>query len=184
MSQTPEPAVATALTERAGFLLSALGFYAAERFTQRLAPLGLAPRHFGLLTHLALRDGQSQQQLAEAMGIHRNAMVGLLDDLEARELVERRRHPADRRAHAIHLTPAARELLPQARAAADDHDTELLTSLDEADRYQLISLLQKLAGDARLVPGVHPGLREFPPACSSSAENGPYRDPAQPRRRP
>jgi DNA-binding MarR family transcriptional regulator len=183
MSQTPEPAVATALTERAGFLLSALGFYAADRFAQRLAPLGLAPRHFGLLSHLAQADGQRQQQLAEAMGIHRNAMVGLLDDLEARELVERHRHPADRRAHAVHLTAAARKLLPQASQAADNHDAELLASLDEAERHQLISLLQTLAGHARLVPGVHPGLRESPPACFSPAGNDSPRNPAHPQRR-
>jgi DNA-binding MarR family transcriptional regulator len=158
MSDTPDLPVVTPLTERAGFLVSQLGFYAAERFAERLAPLGLQPRHFGLLTNLSRRDGQSQQRLADTMGIHRNAMVGLIDDLEARGLVERRRHPADRRAHAVHLTGTAHELLLKAQREADAHDAELLAALDEADRSRLVALLRRVADSTALSSGVHPGL--------------------------
>lgn len=146
------------LTERPGFLLSQLGYHSAELFTAGLAPLGLQPRHFGLLTHLAAADGQSQQQLADLMAIHRNAMVGLLDDLEQRGLVERRRHPRDRRAHAVHLTPPARRLLAQATVIADAHDERILASLDPAERRELVDLLRRVAEQAGLAPGVHPGL--------------------------
>ncbi|MGH3600448.1 MAG: MarR family winged helix-turn-helix transcriptional regulator [Pseudonocardiaceae bacterium] len=58
------------------------------------------------------------------MGIHRNVMVGLVDELEDRGLIERRRHPADRRAHAIHLTAAAHDLLRRAQRVADEHEAE------------------------------------------------------------
>ena len=147
------------LTERPGFLLSQVGSHSAELFSAGLAPLGLQPRHFGLLTHLAAADGLSQQQLADLMAIHRNAMVGLLDDLEVRGLVERRRHPRDRRAHAVHLTASARRLLEQATAVADAHDEGILAPLDPAERRELIRLLQRVADHTGLPPGVHPGLR-------------------------
>jgi DNA-binding MarR family transcriptional regulator len=94
------------------------------------------------------------------MGIHRNVMVGLVDDLENRGLVERRRHPADRRAYALHLTAAAHDLLSRAQRAADEQETHLLAAIDEADRTHLIALLQRLADHAGLAPGVHPGLRD------------------------
>jgi DNA-binding MarR family transcriptional regulator len=151
----------TPLTDRVGFLVSQLGSHAAARFAERLRPLGLHPRHFGLLSHLAAADGQTQQRLAAAMAIHRNMMVGLLDDLEDRGFVQRRRHPSDRRAHAVHLTAAARDLLIHAQRAADEHEAELLAGLDEPDRRQLVSLLQHLAQHAGLAPGVHPGLRRL-----------------------
>lgn len=151
---------ATPLNERPSFLLSQIGHYAAARFAERLAPLGLQNRHFGLLIHLAAADGQTQQQLADTLGIHRNVMVGLVDDLEDRGLVQRRRHPGDRRAHALHLTPAARDLLSQAQHAADEHDAELLAGLDATDQARLTTLLQRIAGHARLAPGVHPTLRQ------------------------
>jgi len=158
MTETAHPQASTPLTERVGFLISQLGFYAAARFAERLAPLGLQPRHFGMLTHLADNDGQSQQRLADTMGVHRNVMVGLVDDLEARGLVQRRRHPTDRRAHAVHLTRAARNVLVQAQHAADEHDAELLAALDEPGRATLITLLQRLSAHTELAPSVHPTL--------------------------
>src|SRR5699024_7887497 len=151
-----DPAVMTPLTARVGFLISQLGFYASERFAQRLTPLGLAPRHFGLLTHLSLHDGQAQQRLADAMGIHRNAMVGIIDELEERGLVRRQRHPDDRRAHAVHLTDHAHDLLTEAQRVADEHDNDLIAALDEQQREQLIELLQTLAMHTDLPAGVHP----------------------------
>jgi DNA-binding MarR family transcriptional regulator len=148
------------LAGRASFLLSQLGAHTAHGFAERLAPLGMRPSHFGLLMHLSRGEGQSQQRLADAMGIHRNVMVGLVDELEERGLIERRRHPADRRAYALHLTAAAHDVLRRAQRVADEHEAELLAGIGEDDRTNLISLLQHLADHTGLPPGVHPGLRE------------------------
>ena len=148
------------LADRASFLLSQLGAHSAHGFAKRLAPLGMRPSHFGLLMHLSRGEGQSQQRLADAMGIHRNVMVGLVDELEDRGLIERRPHPADRRAHAIHLTAAAHDLLRRAQRVADEHEAELLAGIGEDDRTYLIALLQHLADHTGLPTGVHPGLHD------------------------
>ena len=157
---TDPAATAPPLSERPSFLLSQIGHHAAARFAERLAPLGLQNRHFGLLSHLSAGDGQTQPQLADAMGLHRHVMVGLVDDLEERGLVQRRHNPGDRRAHALHLTPAARDLLVQAQHAADEHDAELLAGLDSSDQARLTTLLQRIANHAGLLAGVHPTLRQ------------------------
>lgn len=149
--------MATPLTDRPGFLVFQLGRHAAARFAARLAALDLQPRHFWLLSLIAGAEGETQQQLADAMGIHRNAMVSLVDDLEHRGLVERRRHPADRRAHAVHLAAAGRDALARANRAADENDAELLAGLDAADRRRLIALLQRLAHEAQLAPAMPTG---------------------------
>src|SRR4051794_41255119 len=101
------------LSRRAGFLLVQLGTNEHRRFAERLAGLGLHPRHFGMLSHLAAAEGQSQQALSDALGIHRSAMVALIDDLEQRGLAKRSRDPVDRRAYTLHLTPAGHALLAQ-----------------------------------------------------------------------
>ncbi|MEH0936430.1 MarR family winged helix-turn-helix transcriptional regulator [Micromonospora psammae] len=165
MSDDSTPGAHRPLAGRANFLLSQLGFDIAQTFAARLAPLGIAPNHFGLLMHLERGEGCTQQQLADALSIHRKVMVGLLDDLEQRDLVERRRHPGDRRAHAIHLTGAARELLPRAREVADQHEEEVLATLGADERVQFIAVLQRLADHTGNPPGVHPGLRH--PAARS-----------------
>jgi len=159
MRQTPTEAALTPLEARPSFLLSQLGRYAAERFAHQLRPLGLQPRHFGLLLQLSRAEGQSQQQLADGLGVHRNVMVGLIDELEARGLVERRRHPGDRRANALYLSPTAQRLVQQAERVASAHDRQLVAALSADEQRLLISLLQRVAAHAGLHAGVHPGLQ-------------------------
>jgi DNA-binding MarR family transcriptional regulator len=146
------------LSRRAGFLLAQLGAHAHRRLADRLAALDLHPRHFGTLSHLAASEGQSQQALSIALGIHRSAVVALVDDLEQRGLAERRRDPADRRAYTLYLTPRGRKLLADLQRIAEEHEAELLAGLGASERSQLISLLQRLADAQGLAPGVHPNL--------------------------
>ena len=146
------------LSSRAGFLLVQLGTQRHRRFAERLAPLDLHPRHFGMLSHLAVNEGQSQQALSSALGIHRSAMVALVDDLEQRGLAERRRDPTDRRAYTLYLTTAGRKLLAELQRVAEEDEAELLEALDASERSQLITLLQRLAESQGLAPGVHPSL--------------------------
>jgi DNA-binding MarR family transcriptional regulator len=138
------------LSERVGFLLSKLGFCATDRLAERLAPLGLGARHFELLSYLADTEGLSQQQLADAMGLHRNQMVKLVDDLEARQLVERRQHPTDRRAYALALTDNARALLSEARRAADEQEAYFTAPLDGDEAREFARLLRRVADHAGL----------------------------------
>jgi DNA-binding MarR family transcriptional regulator len=157
-SPSEQPSPARWLSQRAGFLLVQLGTNEHRRFAERLAPRDLHPRHFGMLSHLAAAEGKSQQALSTALGIHRSAVVALVDDLEDRGLAERRRDPHDRRAYTLYLTPPGRELLADLERAADERETELLTALNASERSQLISLLRRIAESQGLAAGVHPNL--------------------------
>ncbi|WP_062982089.1 MarR family winged helix-turn-helix transcriptional regulator [Nocardia anaemiae] len=147
------------LDSRGAFLLSQIGFHVSHRLTEQLARLDLDPAHFAVLTQLAVTDGRSQQELADLLRVHRNAMVGLVDELEERALVTRQPHPADRRAHAVHLTDQAREVLKAIQSEADALESEILAPLDETERTLLLPLLHRIAAHAGLPPGVHPGLQ-------------------------
>src|SRR4051794_898874 len=175
---------ARGLSRRAGFLLVQLGTHAHRRFAERLAEVDLHPRHFGMLSHLAADEGQSQQALSIALGIHRSAVVALVDDLEQRGLAERRRDPADRRAYTLYLTPRGRKLLAELRRAADEEDAELLSALKASERSQLISLLQRVAESQGLAAGVHPTLAPRATASSSRADGGPALTQAKRKHRP
>ena len=174
---------ARGLSRRVGFLLAQLGTHAHRRFAERLARLDLHPRHFGMLSHLAASEGQSQQALGNALGIHRSAVVALVDDLEQRGLAERRRDPGDRRAYALYLTPAGREVLADLERIAEEQETELRTGLDASKRSQLISLLQRVAESQSLAPGVHPNL-ESREGDDQTAQNDGKTLHARTRRRP
>jgi DNA-binding MarR family transcriptional regulator len=122
------------------FLLVQLGLHGARRFGERLAPLGLEQRHAGMLLRLAANEGQSQQALAERIGVNATRMVFLVDELEKLGLVERRRNPAD-----------------QVRAVTAEHEAELGAGLTEAQRAQLVSLLRLVADEQGLHPRGMPG---------------------------
>ena len=111
-----------------------------------------------MLSHLAANEGQSQQALSRALGMHRSAVVALVDELERRGLAERRRDPVDRRAYRLYLTRQGGELLAELQRVAEEDEAELLTALNASERSQLISLLQRVAESQGLRAGVHPNL--------------------------
>jgi DNA-binding MarR family transcriptional regulator len=140
------------------FLLSQLGFHSTRLWKDRLAPLGIDPRHVVLLRHVAAAEGQSQHALGRAMQIPPSRMVALVDELERGELLERRPSPADRRAHALYLTGDGRRLLDRLIQVSAEHEAQLCTGLTKAERRQLIDLLSQMAAEQGLPTGVHPGV--------------------------
>jgi DNA-binding MarR family transcriptional regulator len=111
---------------------------------RRLADLGLDPKAFGALSVLASEGPSSQQRLAARQGIDRTTMVAVIDQLEQAALVARRRDPADRRAYALHATPAGERLLGQAREAVRGAEDEFLAPLAPAERGRLKAALRKV----------------------------------------
>jgi DNA-binding MarR family transcriptional regulator len=141
------------------FLLSQVGAYAAQRFGELVAKLGVTPADVGLLRMIAAQPGRSQRSLAEEMGVVPSRVVVLIDGLERRGLVERRREAQDRRNHALHLTAAGTEMMAAVRRLRPAHEEEMTAGLDAAQRAQLAELLGIIADRQGLAPGVHPGFR-------------------------
>jgi DNA-binding MarR family transcriptional regulator len=148
------------------FLLSQVGAHVAGRFAERVGELGLTPGHVGVLRFAAQDPGLSQQALARRLGVVPSRVVALVDDLEERGLLERRRHPADRRNHALYVSERAREQLAQVRSAVRSHEAQMTAGLTDRESEQLLTLLKKVAEAQGLSPGVHPGFRAGSPGDS------------------
>jgi DNA-binding MarR family transcriptional regulator len=141
------------------FLLAQLGAHATERMTERLKAIGLAPAHIGLLRVIAATPGQSQQAVAERLGVHPSRIVALIDDLERQGFVERRRNREDRRLHALH--PAPGDKVGEIRRIAAAHEHDILAALSPEERERLREMLVRVARQQGLTPGVHPGYRRL-----------------------
>jgi DNA-binding MarR family transcriptional regulator len=139
------PGVHEALVKHTGFLLARMGHVAAKQFAGRIEQVGLSPRMWGVLNVLAAEGAITQQTLGKCTGIDPSSMVSTIDELEAAELVERRRHPSDRRAHALHLTDEGRARLARGRGLAKQAQEDLLAPLTATERKQLHDLLFRLA---------------------------------------
>jgi DNA-binding HxlR family transcriptional regulator len=94
-------------------------------------------------------------------------MVFLVDELEQRGLVERRRNTADRRSYALYLTTQGRDTLHRIQAAGDRHQHEIGTSLSKAERLDLASLLRRLAAEQGITEDSLPGIPPRPPLAST-----------------
>jgi DNA-binding MarR family transcriptional regulator len=143
------------------FLLAQLGGYAAGRFGERAAALDFTRPQAGLLRLIGREPGQSQQAVARRLGTPPSRLVALVDGLEQRGLIERRRNPGDRRNYALHLTAAGEQAMAALSQVASDHEQAIGAPLTQAERAQLNQLLAKLAAAHGLVPGVHPGYRNL-----------------------
>ena len=145
----------------AAFLLAQIGAHAAARFAERLTRLKLAPADVGILHTLRRSPGLSQQELAGRLGTHPSRVVALIDGLEQRGLVERRPNAEDRRQYSLFLSSQSAATLDDVGRLAREHQEDLLRSLDKEERQQLTVLLQKIANEQGLMPGVHPGYRNM-----------------------
>ncbi|MET8971120.1 MarR family winged helix-turn-helix transcriptional regulator [Streptomyces hydrogenans] len=145
----------------AAFLLAQLGAHAAGRFGERVGVLGLAPPDVGLLRMIATDPGRSQRSLAVDLGVVPSRVVVLIDNLERKGLVERRRSTEDRRNYELYVSEAGRAALAGVREVAAAHEDELLAALDGAERARLAELLGRVAAQQGLTPGVHPGYRNL-----------------------
>ena len=137
----PEP-----LASAPGFLLSWNGQRMAAKFAVALEPLGLRPPHFGVMTLIDAHPGSTQQELVTRSLIDPSSMVAVIDELEAMGLAERRRHPDDRRKHAVYLTVRGRRTLQRARGVAVKMAQDVFAPLDAGELETLRLLLRKLAG--------------------------------------
>jgi DNA-binding MarR family transcriptional regulator len=139
------PRLPQELVESTPFMLKRLGFLARDVAAATYGEVGLGPYHHAVLAVLAEGSRETQGAIADALGYDRGQLVGLLDELEQRGLVERRRDPADRRRHIVAFTDAGRKALDDLRACAARVEEELLSPLDADERAKLHALLLKLA---------------------------------------
>src|ERR671930_444658 len=118
------------------FLMKRLGFKLKDQAMAAYEPTGLHPYHHAVLAVLDEGSRETQGAIADALGYDRGQLVGLLDELEERGLVERRRDPADRRRHLVRLTPDGKRALAKLRTLARRLENEFLAPLDEQERAE------------------------------------------------
>src|SRR6476469_8745552 len=145
MSVTSRQRLPEELVASSTFLLKRLGFSAKERGFKAYEQEGLHPYHHAILLALDGGSHETQGAIADALGYDRGQLVGLLDELEERGLVERRRDPNDRRRHLVSLTPSGTRTLARRRTVARQIEDEFLAPLSEQERADRHVLLLRLA---------------------------------------
>jgi DNA-binding MarR family transcriptional regulator len=124
---------------RPALLLVKLGDEILVRGEAALAELGLTGRQYTILAVLSSDKPPSQSELAGVCGLLPAQVVPVIDELERRGLVERKRSETDRRRSVVALTPAGTEALEQGDALAD----RLVAEIDDEVRQAAVDALSR-----------------------------------------
>jgi len=128
---------------RLSLLLARHGGTTDARIREALTTSGVTPRHAIVLMHLD--GGQvSQRDLGARLGVDPSVLVALLNALEDRDLVRRRRDPADRRRHIVEITEAGAAAMTKFGAAITRVEDELFADFTPEERDTLHSLLARV----------------------------------------
>jgi DNA-binding MarR family transcriptional regulator len=132
--------------------LAVFGDFAAE-----LKEFDVSPGRFGVLVLISANPGLTQSRLAAATQLDRSTMVAVIDQLEARGLVERRASPTDRRSNALVLTESGESLLKQLKRRVKAHETRIAAAMAPGESETLVSLLGRIRNNLQATPARRAG---------------------------
>lgn len=142
---------------------------------------GMTRAQWVILWRVQQQPGLSQKELAEIMEVEPITVARLVDRLAARNMVERRDDPDDRRIWRLHLLPPAIPVLDEMRGERDDVSRLLTAGLEasalETVRHSLIAMKANVLGDLRSRP-----VEPAPAIASAAVPPAPVSRPS-PRRR-
>jgi DNA-binding MarR family transcriptional regulator len=127
--------------QRLGFLMHDVSRLRRKLFDEVMRADGVTRSQWWVMAHLSRHDGVSQSALAEHLDLGRAALGGLIDRLEANQLVRRGADSDDRRAKLVFLTEQGQAMIAHMRIESDRVSEAILQGLDAEQRHQLAELL-------------------------------------------
>ncbi len=115
-----------------------------QLFKAELAPFGITPGQYAILSCLWDQDGQTPRQLADRLSLDSSSITGILDRVEHKGLIERQPCPKDRRALQVVLTPKGRELAQPVNEAIIQANKKALAAFEDQDTQNLKKYLHQL----------------------------------------
>lgn len=147
--QQPLLGLSPELANSVNFRIRMAQILAFRSFEKRLPGYGGAARYLGLLSIIHGNPGEQQHRLAEAVGLKRSSLVPILDRMEAEGIVERRDVDGDRRAKAVFLSDAGKEVVAALLEPALAIEARTLEGLSAEQKRCLIEGLDRVIENLR-----------------------------------
>ena len=131
----------------AGHLIRRLNQISTSIFQDRMKTnrLDMTPVQFAALNAIKFRPGIDQVSLAGLIAYDRATIGGVVDRLEAKELVERVVCKRDRRARELSLTQKGTETLDTITPIVRELQSQILTGLTDEEEVEFLRLATKVA---------------------------------------
>ena len=126
------------------YLLNRAGARLAASFEKDVRPLGASLQAWRVLAALRERDGRRMGDLSETTAIEVSTLTRLVDGMERRGLVKRRRDPGDARVVLLHVAPAGRRLTGRLLPIAERYERVALEGFSAGEAETLRRALRRL----------------------------------------
>lgn len=127
--------------DQPGHLIRRLHQIAVGIFVQETESLGITPMQYAALQTVVQQPGMDQRSLSRAIALDASTTGGVVDRLEARQFIERRTSPADRRVRLLHVTEAGLVLLHQITPMMLQAQQRILSPLTPSQQTQFMEML-------------------------------------------
>lgn len=121
--------------------------YLEARISADLRRAGLTLARFDVLVVLDKYGPMSQQALADRLLVSKGNIVGLIDKLSARGLVDRKPSETDGRVNRLQVTPAGKRIVERILPRQMNLIAGLMQPLSEGEAVSLEALLTRLRDD-------------------------------------
>ena len=126
------------------YLLNRAGARIATAFGEEVRPLGATLQMWRVLAALRERDGRRMGDLSETTSIEVSTLTRLVDNMEKKGLVARRRAAGDARVVALFVTAAGRRLTQRILPIAERYETVALEGFEPREAEALKAALRRL----------------------------------------
>lgn len=126
------------------YLLNRAGARIATAFSEEVRPLGATLQIWRVLAALHEQDGRRMGDLSNTTSIEVSTLTRLVDNMEQKGLVARRRERADARVVLLHATPAGRRLTQRILPIAERYEAVALAGFDASEAENLKAALRRL----------------------------------------
>lgn len=135
------------------YLLNRAGARIAASFSEEVRPLGVTLQMWRVLAALREHDGRRMGGLSETTSIEVSTLTRLVDSMEKKGLVVRRRAPEDARAVLLHATSAGRRLTQRILPIAERYESVALAGFSVMEADALKAALRRLYANMGRLPG-------------------------------
>jgi DNA-binding MarR family transcriptional regulator len=132
-----------------GLAFGLIGLLNRQLYARAIEPLGINDQQLFILAALANLGPQVEAHLSQPLNIDKATMVGLINELETKGLVQRQVHPTDRRAVLVALTEEGRQMLLRGFEISDQYTAKFFKGLSSDEQELLQKILRQLAANTQ-----------------------------------
>ena len=130
--------------QSAGWMFKTISNWIDEELSRQLKSLGLSRIQFPIMMVLLEEEGLTQAEIGKRIYMPGYATSRNIDQLEHKNLVQRRLHESSRRSHRIYLTSPGKKLAPQLFSVANAISDKLLDALEGEEKHLFKTLLHRV----------------------------------------